>query len=194
MPFDHFTYFTPFTSPSLWQPSNLSFAALSLVFCLFACCFLDSTYNWDYTNSVFLHLTYLTEHNAFKIHLCCCNIMQLLKTTFIVLKKFLTELSLSWLNNIQLYAYMHIFLTENKEELRASWWKWKESEKVGLKLNIQKTKIMAPGPISSVQLSSVAQSCLTLCNPMNLSMPGLPVYHQLLEFTQTHVHWVGNAI
>ena len=38
------------------------------------------------------------------------------------------------------------------------------------------------------QFSSVAQSCLTLCNPMNRSTPGLPVHHQLLEFTQTHVH------
>ena len=47
---------------------------------------------------------------------------------------------------------------------------------------------------SSVQFSSVAQSCLTLCNPMNHSTPGLPVHHQLPEFTQTHVHWVGDAI
>ena len=46
----------------------------------------------------------------------------------------------------------------------------------------------------SVQFSSVTQSCLTLCNPMNHSMPGLPVHHQLLEFTQTHVHRVGDAI
>ena len=44
------------------------------------------------------------------------------------------------------------------------------------------------------QFSSVAQSCPTLCDPMNRSMPGLPVHHQLLEFTQTHVHWVGDAI
>ena len=42
--------------------------------------------------------------------------------------------------------------------------------------------------------SSVAQSCLTLCDPMNCSMPGLPVHHHLPEFTQTHVHRVGNAI
>ena len=47
---------------------------------------------------------------------------------------------------------------------------------------------------SSVQFSSVTQSCLTLCNPMNCSTPGLPVHHQLLEFTQTHVHRVGDAI
>ena len=46
----------------------------------------------------------------------------------------------------------------------------------------------------SVQFSSVAQSCLTLCDPMNRSMPGLPVHHQLLEFTQTHAHRVSDAI
>ena len=48
--------------------------------------------------------------------------------------------------------------------------------------------------LHSVQFSSVAQSCPTLCNPMNCSMPGLPVHHQFPEFTQTHVHWVGDAI
>ena len=105
-----------------------------------------------------------------------------------------------------------------------------ESEKAGLKFNIQKTKIMASGPIiswsysnlfslvpksllmvtvaiklkdvcsleekltnlSSVQFSSVTQSCLTLCT--DSSTPGLPVHHQLPEFTQTHVHWVSDAI
>ena len=108
-----------------------------------------------------------------------------------------------------------------------------ESEKVGLKVSIQKTKIMAPGPITSwqidgetvetvadlifmgfkitvdgdcsheikrrllpgrkvmtklVQFSSVIQSCPTPCDPMNHSMPGLPVHHQLPWSTQTHVH------
>ena len=48
--------------------------------------------------------------------------------------------------------------------------------------------------ISSVWFSSVAQSCPTLCDPMDCSTPGLPVHHQLLEFIQTHVHWVGDAI
>ena len=47
---------------------------------------------------------------------------------------------------------------------------------------------------ASVQFSSVAQSCPTLCDPINHSMPGLPVHHQLLESTQTHVHWVVDAI
>ena len=42
------------------------------------------------------------------------------------------------------------------------------------------------------QFNSVAQSCPTLWNPMNRSTPGLPVHHQLTEFTQTHVHWVGD--
>jgi len=47
---------------------------------------------------------------------------------------------------------------------------------------------------SSVQFSSVTQSCPTLCDPMNRSMPSLPVHHQLPEFTLTHVHQVGDAI
>ena len=49
----------------------------------------------------------------------------------------------------------------------------------------------SPINMYSAQFSSVAQLCLTLCNPMNCSTPGLPDHHQLLEFTQTHVHWVG---
>ena len=44
------------------------------------------------------------------------------------------------------------------------------------------------------EFSSVAQSCPTLCDPMNRSTPGLPVHHQLLEFTQTHIHRVGGTI
>ena len=46
----------------------------------------------------------------------------------------------------------------------------------------------------SHQFSSVAQSCPTPCDPIDCSMPGLPVHHQLLEFTQTHVYWVSDAI
>ena len=51
-----------------------------------------------------------------------------------------------------------------------------------------------PLSLSSVQFSSVAQLCPTLCDHMDGSMPGLPVHHQLPEFTQTLVHWVGDAI
>ena len=114
------------------------------------------------------------------------------------------------------------FMTESEEELKSLLVKVKEeSEKFGLKVNVQKTKIMASGPITSwemdgetvetgsdfilggskisangdsVQFSSVAESCPTLCDPMNRSSPGLPVHHQLPEFTQTHVHRVGDAI
>ena len=45
-----------------------------------------------------------------------------------------------------------------------------------------------------VQFSSVTQLCPTLCDPMNHTTPGFPVHHQLPEFTQTHVHWVGDTI
>ena len=48
--------------------------------------------------------------------------------------------------------------------------------------------------ISSVRIRSVSQSCPTLCDPMNRSTPGLPIHHQLPEFTQTHVHRVSDAI
>ena len=56
-----------------------------------------------------------------------------------------------------------------------------------------RVQVSATFPVS-VQFSSVAQPCPTLCNPMNCSTPGLPVHHQLPEFTQTHVHWVSDAI
>ena len=50
-----------------------------------------------------------------------------------------------------------------------------------------------PRSVSSVQFSSVAQSCPTLCDPMNHSTPGLPVHYQLSEFTQTYIHRVRDA-
>ena len=48
--------------------------------------------------------------------------------------------------------------------------------------------------VKGKSVSSVTQSCPTLCDPMNRSMPGIPVHHQLPEFTQTHIHWVGDII
>ena len=141
------------------------------------------------------------------------------------------------INNLR-YADDTTVMAES-EELKSLLVKVKEeSEKVGLKLSIQKTKIMASGPIISgqidgetvetvsdfifldskitadgdcsheinrclilgrkvmtnLQFSSVTQLCLTLCDPINCSTPGLPVHHQLLESTQTHVHRVGDAI
>ena len=66
------------------------------------------------------------------------------------------------------------------------WWNWRKVFFLDSSIN--------NCLIRSVQFSSVAQSCLTLCDPMNHSTPGLPVHHQLLESTQTHVHWAGDAI
>ena len=125
------------------------------------------------------------------------------------------------------YADDTTLMAESKEELKNLLMKVKEgSEKAGLKLNIQKTKIMTSGPVTSwqtvetvtdfiflvfkvtadadcsheikrhlllgrkamtnlVQFSSVAQSCLTVCDPMNRSTPGLPVHHQLPKSTQS---------
>ena len=86
-------------------------------------------------------------------------------------------------------------MAESEEELKSLLMKVKEeSEKPGLKLNIQKTEIMASGPISSVQFISVAQLCPTLYNPMDCSVPGFPVHHQLLAFAHTHVCQVGDGI
>ena len=56
------------------------------------------------------------------------------------------------------------------------------------------TIIFITSTILSVQFSSVTQLCPTLCDPMNCSTSGLPVHHQLPEFTQTHIHWVSDAI
>ena len=62
-----------------------------------------------------------------------------------------------------------------------------------LKNNLPRSA-QAVSSFSSVQFSLVAQSCPTLCDPMNRSTQGLPVHHQLPEFTQTHVHRVSDAI
>ena len=70
--------------------------------------------------------------------------------------------------------------------LRMVWVLWFSSL-----LNIQLTN---PWARPSVQFSSVAQSCPTICDPLNCSTPGLPVHHQRPEFTQTHVHRVSDAI
>ena len=74
----------------------------------------------------------------------------------------------------------------------------KENEKSGQTLRFLcpsiKKSVNNISSFSSVQFSSVAQSCLTLCDPMDHSTPGLPVHHQLLGFTQTHVHWVSDTI
>ena len=61
-------------------------------------------------------------------------------------------------------------------------------------LSDKKPWLQRKDAILSDQIRAVTQSCLTLCDPMNLSTPGLPVHHQLPEFTETHVHRVSDAI
>ena len=63
-----------------------------------------------------------------------------------------------------------------------------------LEIRLSKSIKSVKGISGSVQFSSVAQSCPTLCDPMNRSTPGLPVHHQLPEFIQTHIHRVSDAI
>ena len=90
------------------------------------------------------------------------------------------------INNLR-YVDDTTLMAESEEELKSLLMRVKEeSEKVGLKFSIK--KLRSWHLIPSVQFSSAIQSCLTLCDPMNRSMPGLPVHHQLPEFTQTHVH------
>ena len=98
------------------------------------------------------------------------------------------------INNLR-YADDTPLMAESEDKLKSLLMKVKEeSEKYGLKLNIQNNKIMASRLISSVQFISVDQSCPTHCDPMNHSTPGLPVHHYLPEFTQTHVHRIGDVI
>ena len=117
------------------------------------------------------------------------------------------------INNLR-YVDDITLMAEMEEELKSLLMNMKkETGKAGLKLNIQKTKIMASGPITSCQIEgetvetvrdfifssvqfsgSVAQLCPTLCDPMNCSMPDLPVHHQLPDFAQTHVHRASDAI
>ena len=61
-------------------------------------------------------------------------------------------------------------------------------------INILLNSVLDLNPVFALFFSSVAQSCQTLWDPMNCSMPGLPVHHQFPEFTQTHVHQVRDAI
>ena len=76
----------------------------------------------------------------------------------------------------------------------ASWETYMKVKKQQLEPDMEQQTGSKLDCISSVQFSSVAQSCLTLCDPKNCSTSGLPVHHQLPEFTQTHVHRVSNAI
>ena len=73
-------------------------------------------------------------------------------------------------------------------------WEISWTEGPGVTKSQARLSICTSVAFSSVQFSSITQSCLTLCDPMNHSTPGLPVHHHLPQFTQTHVHWVSDAI
>ena len=80
-----------------------------------------------------------------------------------------------WYFSLQSWFRVVIHPTQNSAyKLKKTWWPYTT--------------------LTSVQFSSVTQSCPTLCDSMNLSTPGLPVHHQLPEFTQSHIHWGGDAI
>ena len=98
--------------------------------------------------------------------------------------------------NILRYADDTTLMAESKEELKSLLMKGKEeSEKSRLK-NSTFRKLRSWHLVPSVQFSSVQllSHVRLFCDPMKCSTPGLPVHHQLPEFTQTHVHWVGDAI
>ena len=108
---------------------------------------------------------------------------------------------LKWLAEIQIYYFCFMCLLlqgANKAQgWEERWGRRKELLVIGslsYYLSLMRTWIWAWHELSSVQFSSVTQSCPTLCDPMNHSTPGFPVHHQLPEFTQTHVHWVSDAI
>ena len=82
----------------------------------------------------------------------------------------------------------------NCKRLQLEQWLYSLQPKVEKLYTVSKKKTGSWLWLRSVQFSSVAQSCPTLCDPMNRSTPGLPVHHQLLEFTQTHVHQVSDVI
>ena len=90
---------------------------------------------------------------------------------------------------------MSIIYAKQDVNLMLKMWNWKKSRLMKIFLfEFLKVYLLIKISFSSVQFSSVAQLCLTLCDPMNRSTPGLSVHHQLPEFTQTYAHRVGDAI
>ena len=97
-----------------------------------------------------------------------------------------------WTEKSKEYKYEECLETKYDGNMDKSGNRWSDScWRSNCQQNSEKS---SHSSISSVQFSSVAQSCPTLCDPVNRSTPGLPLHHQLPEFTQTHIHRVGDAI
>ena len=92
---------------------------------------------------------------------------------------------------VTLYRRQESRPSPQKKKCKKAKWLSEEALQIAVKGREVKSKGEKERPI---QFSSVTQSCPNLCDPMTHSTPGLPVHHQLLELTQTHVHWVSDAI
>ena len=103
-----------------------------------------------------------------------------------------SKASILWHSAFFIVQFSHPYLTNGKIIALTRW--TFAGKVISLLFNMLSTLIMAFLPRSSVQFSSVTQWCLTLCSPMNHRTPGLPVHHQFPESTQTHVHWISDAI
>ena len=125
-----------------------------------------------------------------------------------------TELNTTEVTSLLLFTFMHwrrkwqptpVFLPGESQDSGAWWaavygvaqsWTWLKRLSSSSSIRDNKDEYVSRKyrNKTTIQFSSVTQSCLTLCDPMNRSTPGLPVHHQLPEFTQTHIHRVGDAI
>ena len=100
----------------------------------------------------------------------------------------------SYCNILSEYFYFFIYMYDLSVLLQIFTWKDVFQGHIFLFIYLLDLSGLSILFLYHVQFSSVAQLCPTLCDPMNRSTPGLPVHHQLPEFTQTHVHRVGDAI
>ena len=109
-----------------------------------------------------------------------------------------TRVATLWLyyQQIQLFCLISLSVSTLSKSYQAIWISFLKRRKLFKNLWVFLTTFDSKLTLIfySAQFSSVTQSCPTLCNPVNCSTPGFPVHYQLPNFTQTHVHWVGDAI
>ena len=104
----------------------------------------------------------------------------------------------NWQNASRSLVECRFLCSDTERTQREAGWRQGKFIHIGCLWEIQVGGQGVPCPelwgYSLICCCSITWSCLTLCDPMDCSTPGLPVHHQLPEFTQTHVHWVGDAI